>query len=159
MNIEEVIKTELENINKIYLYKEGFFWRAYERSAYRFTKYIRKFQMLKKYIKKVKMDVCYIGFPENMLRVILNAEQVKNSTFLKIKEETKWRICIEIIDASKIEPSQEFETYKQNYINPATKDEKWFIKQLRDYPVFKKTPLETVEFVATLQEKLRSIKP
>jgi hypothetical protein len=75
MTISEILKIEETNTAQIYLIKEGFFWRAYERSAYRFVKYIRNFQVIKKHIKKVNQEVCYIGFPENMLEVIISTVQ------------------------------------------------------------------------------------
>lgn len=150
MKITEIIKIEESNTEKIYLFKEGFFWRAYERSAYRFVKYIRNFQVIKKHIKKVNQEICYIGFPENMLEVILS-NQIRMGR-MRVLEKTKARVSIQI---NKAETKEEFENWKASIIIPALNDEKWVIQKIKEYPVFAKTPLETVQFVAEIQERLK----
>lgn len=45
--IKERVEREQSNIDKIYLYREGIFYRAYERSAY-------------------GRDIVYLGFPEKV---------------------------------------------------------------------------------------------
>jgi len=151
MVVKEILKIEETNTDKIYLIKEGFFWRAYERSVYRFVKYVRKFQVIKKHIKKVGMDICYIGFPENMLEVILSLSPAQSEK-LKITERSKEKVILSVID--KDDDNAQFENWKESIIISAPKDEKWFIQKIKEYPVFYKTPLETVQFVAELQTQI-----
>ena len=49
---------ELEKDNKqLILHKEGLFIKAYERSAYLFTKHIKEYKLTKKFYKNVKQEV------------------------------------------------------------------------------------------------------
>lgn len=82
MKIEEIIELEKNNNRSIYLVREGFFYRAYEISAYRFVKYIKKFKVIKKKIRKVDINICFIGFPVEIIEDVLKI--VKQSYGLKI---------------------------------------------------------------------------
>jgi len=70
MKIEEILKTE--DYQNIYLHKEGLFWRSYEYSAYVFVKNVKKYNVKKKFVKKVDNDIVFIGFPDSTLANILN---------------------------------------------------------------------------------------
>ncbi len=47
MKIFDIVKKEKDNSNIVLLHKEGLFWRAYERSAFLFVKYIKEYQVIK----------------------------------------------------------------------------------------------------------------
>ena len=81
MKISYILQIENKNKCSVFLYKEGLFWRAYERSAFLFIKNIKEYQTTKKYYKNVKSEVVYLGFPHNILSQIL--EIVKNKTINK----------------------------------------------------------------------------
>ena len=72
MKVQEILKIEKDNRASIFLFKEGFFWRAYERSAFRFVKKnIQGYSVIKRYIKYVKQDVVFIGFPlDNIDKIV-----------------------------------------------------------------------------------------
>jgi hypothetical protein len=61
MKIIELIKLEESN-SGILLHKEGIFWRAYERSAYRFVNHLTAYRVQLRYYKNIKQDVVYIGY-------------------------------------------------------------------------------------------------
>jgi len=64
MGISNIL--ELEQVNtQILLHKEGLFLRAYEHSAYLFVKYIKAYNLTKKFYKNVKQEVVYLGFPQS----------------------------------------------------------------------------------------------
>ena len=71
MRIAEIQDIEKINSESIHLFKEGIFWRAYEKSAWRFVKNIKQYRALKKYVKAVTQDMVYLGFPENILEEII----------------------------------------------------------------------------------------
>lgn len=50
--------------DKLLLYSEGMFWKAYQEAAYLFVKYVRNYQVNSNYIKKVQTDVYSLGFPK-----------------------------------------------------------------------------------------------
>ncbi len=73
MKIIDILKIENNNKNSIFLIKEGIFWRSYEYSAWRFIMNIKDYQVLKKYVKTVKQDIVYLGFPDSILEQILKS--------------------------------------------------------------------------------------
>ena len=64
MTFHEIISREFQNEDSIYLYREGMFMKAYERSAFFAHTLIHKFKLSMRYIKTVNMDVISLGFPE-----------------------------------------------------------------------------------------------
>ena len=72
MTFREIIEREDQNVDSIWLYREGMFMKAYERSAFFVHTLIHKFKLSKRYIKTVNMDVISLGFPEQTLPKWLN---------------------------------------------------------------------------------------
>lgn len=76
MKIEEILTLESVNEDSIFLFKEGIFLRAYERSAMRFTEYVAGFKVFKKHYKIVNADVCYLGFPYANYKILLEKHHI-----------------------------------------------------------------------------------
>lgn len=72
MTFREIIEREEQNTNSIWLYREGMFMKAYERSAFFAHTLIHEFKLSKRYIKTVNMDVISLGFPEQTVPKWLN---------------------------------------------------------------------------------------
>lgn len=72
MTFKEIISREESNEDSIYLYREGMFMKAYERSAFFAHTLIHEFKLSKRYIKTVNMDVISLGFPEQTVPKWLN---------------------------------------------------------------------------------------
>lgn len=72
MTFKEIIIREDANQDCIWLYREGIFMKAYERSAFFMHTYIKDFKLSKRYVKSVNMDVVSMGFPENSVPKWLN---------------------------------------------------------------------------------------
>jgi peptidoglycan hydrolase CwlO-like protein len=77
MTVKEILEIENANTGGINLFKEGIFWRVYEKSAWRFVKNIREYRVFKKYVKAVKQDIAYLVFPESALSEILTTVETK----------------------------------------------------------------------------------
>ena len=86
MKIKEILALEKENQNQIILLKEGIFWRAYNMSAFLFTKNIEEYKVTKKYRKVVNAEIVYLGFPHTVLEKILEKAKIN---FTVILEEEK----------------------------------------------------------------------
>jgi len=84
MKISEIIKLEDANDNGIILFKEGMFWRAYERSAFRFSNLIKDYQVLVRYYKNVDRKMAYLGFPSEKLPNVIAHCKIKG---WKVKED------------------------------------------------------------------------
>ena len=72
MTFREIIDREDQNTDSIWLYREGMFMKAYERSAFFAHTLIHEFKLSKRYIKTVNMDVISLGFPEQTIPKWLN---------------------------------------------------------------------------------------
>lgn len=64
MTSQDFIRAEAENTDRIILYKEGLFWKAYERSAYILCTQVRPFKPTKKSLKSLGGGhIVSVGFP------------------------------------------------------------------------------------------------
>jgi len=72
MTFKEIIERESCNEDSIWLYREGMFVKAYERSAFFAHTLIHEFKLSRRYIKTVNMDVISLGFPEQTIPKWLN---------------------------------------------------------------------------------------
>lgn len=59
MSIFEILKKEATNIGAIILFKDGVFWRAYERAAFLDTTHVKPYQITKRYFKNVGCEVVF----------------------------------------------------------------------------------------------------
>jgi hypothetical protein len=157
MKILEIIQKEKTNVNKVFLIKEGIFWRAYEVSAMLFINNIKKFSLLKRYIKKIANNIVFIGFPNSSLDSILKIVVEKG-----YKIDTRSEKLIELAGFNEItnfnELKSEFVIKKDekdlNLANCSDKI-KIIINKVINYPVATQTPVETMNFVAEIQKELK----
>ncbi len=64
MTSRELIAAEANNVDRIALYREGLFWKAYERSAYALCTQVRPFKPTRKVLKALAGgDIVSVGFP------------------------------------------------------------------------------------------------
>jgi hypothetical protein len=167
MKIKDILKIEQNNKTSIFLIKEGFFWRAYERSAYHFVQNIKKFQITKIYVKKVKQEIIFLGFPDSILEQILKiVETIHVSSLHVIKKET-------IIEIQGFADTQGFEQWKEGIklkVNPvrdvacnvstshpcifALSNFNHIIEKIREYPIINKTPVQAFNFLAELKNEI-----
>lgn len=64
MTSQDFIRVEADNTDRIILYKEGLFWKAYERSAYILCMQVRPFKPTKKSLKSLDGgQIVSVGFP------------------------------------------------------------------------------------------------
>ena len=64
MTSKDFIRAEAENTDRITLYREGLFWKAYERSAFAVCSQVRAFKTTKKALKTLGGGhLVSIGFP------------------------------------------------------------------------------------------------
>lgn len=64
MTSRQLIAAEANNTDRIALYREGLFWKAYERSAYALCTQVRPFKPTRKVLKTLAGgDIVSVGFP------------------------------------------------------------------------------------------------
>jgi hypothetical protein len=84
--IKEIIAIEEENNSNIYLYSEGIFWKAYQRSAYMFLQHCRVNYMVKhRFVKSVLREVYSIGFPHSALPKLFKEDEIEYLDEKKIR--------------------------------------------------------------------------
>ncbi len=151
MNILTKVNNEAANTSHIYLYKEGIFYEAYERSAYAFSIFIKRFKLKRAYSKTVGSDVISLGFPisgiENML---VGREYTKDESD---------NICMtwnedETIVASAYE---EWRMQVKNECTPSTprlpkSHDVDVVTMIREFPIEIKSPIECILFLGELKK-------
>lgn len=166
MTIKEILAYESANFDSIVLYREGLFWRAYERSAYNFVKHIKAFLLTKKYIKKVQTEVVYLGFPDSSLSSILlyftgksieqTDKQIVCKYFIAMGDEfIEWKNNIHVkISAqnstlSVAEPLPGIPT-----TNNVDENARLVTDRILKFAVANKSPVECQQFIIELQNQL-----
>ena len=148
MKIEDNLKKEDQNKDKIYLYAEGIFWKAYERSAFLFFKNLKSYNVKTRFYKKVNRDVKYLGFPMSSLNKIIN----DNYTVNEIVPEKELSIS-GLVPVNMIE-YEEWCT-KQSVNNENTKSDcDDLMSRISHFPVLQKSPLECQNFIIQLQNEI-----
>jgi hypothetical protein len=112
MTKQEIINfEEVADGATITLVKEGLFWRAYEQSAYLFTKlFWPDLKVNGGFVKTVGKDLFYVGFPDTSLqgKVIDKIPEVPGSRLLTRSDNMIVIAGVPLIDG--------FEAWKQSYI-------------------------------------------
>lgn len=82
MTSRELIAAEAGNTDRIALYREGLFWKAYERSAYALCSQVRAFKPTRKILKSLGGgDIVSVGFPTRAAdRILAGLERVDVSS-------------------------------------------------------------------------------
>jgi len=60
MQTKDMLALESAGEGRIVLHKEGIFWRAYQYSAFLFSKHIRRLKVNTKFVKVVDAQIAYL---------------------------------------------------------------------------------------------------
>jgi len=87
--IAQILENERNNTDRIHLYREGLFLKAYQRSAFLFHTQVRAFHAVKKYYKAVECDVAMLGFPSDRVGEIFpgGVEKMADGHFVAVCSE------------------------------------------------------------------------
>lgn len=80
MTQKEILELEKGNLDRIFLFSEGMFWKAYERSAFNFVTNVKPFRPTRKNIAAAGCDVISIGFPMTGLAGLIPDERIVERT-------------------------------------------------------------------------------
>ena len=143
--------------NTVRLIKSGEFYRAYNHSAWLFQCCIAEHKVIRKYIKALKSDVYYIGFPEKSL---FNNIGERSST------KTEYGFDIRLSD-DEVPDASGFEAWKAtveteqaskgdfNSLPLAGADaEREVIRRLREFPLESRSMVDCAVFLAELRKLL-----
>ncbi len=88
MTSRELIAAEANNTDRIALYREGLFWKAYERSAYALCTQVRPFKPTRKILKTLAGgDIVSVGFPTHAAdRILAGLRRLDDSSLSCISD-------------------------------------------------------------------------
>lgn len=156
------LSQESKNTDRIYLYREGVFYKAYERSAYLFVKHIKPFMVKKRLVKSVRREVVSIGFPTNSLYNYFSKEQVREfengatvelDKKIDLVEFEQWRANIRLIEDIPQNPSGQMQQSSAAE-EPTPAAEKNIVMQIKMFPIEAKTPLDCMMFLSNIKKQL-----
>lgn len=159
-NLQEILKTESDNTDKIHFYREGVFYKAYEKSAYLFVTHVKPFMVKKLFVKSVNQEVVSIGFPTNSLRNYFAADKIREKdneaevpldVTVNLSDFESWRERV-VITPSK-EPSARINS-KTSIPVDASENERIIAIKIKTFPIEIKTPLECMVFLSELKKIL-----
>jgi len=136
--------------NKLYLFKEGMFYKLYNQNAMWFVQNEKPYKVTKKFLKTVNQDVYSIGFPQAVLS--LNKLQIN---LKPIKEETNY-LCYQVTQTIR---EQEFASWCNTTLTNQVKLQSKattqnIVQQLKHFDVANNTPMQALEFVVKLKAML-----
>lgn len=143
MTLIEKLDKQQQNNTKIYLFKEGVFYKAYNEGAFLLQEL--NYTTLVKHNKKTKTSYVSIGFPA--------------SVFEKLK--TKYHFSAQTIEEMYVSNPVVFDTQAYNTwcaamlqkykANNNSVDNSTIIDQLKQYPLATKTPMEVFMWLHELK--------
>ena len=138
MTIFEKI-TQSKDLQKVYLYKEGVFWIAYEQSAYLVSQ-VKALKPTKKFVKTIGQEVVSVGFPDTALANVLLSFRLISQSDTHVVAESSQAIELSAFEAWKSElPLRTAE----NVISELP-----ILKKLRIFSLADKTPIECMFFLS-----------
>lgn len=161
-SLSALLSRERANSGTLYFYREGVFYKAYEQSAYLFVKYVKPFQVKKRFVKSVKQEVVSIGFPTNSLYNYFSKEQVVEhdnearvelDKKIDVGEFERWRADIPLMEELPHRIAMNI-TQGNSALLTATAPEKQVAMQVRMFPIEAKTPLDCMLFLSEIKKQL-----
>lgn len=76
-SIPQILQIENDNYERIHLFREGLFLRAYQHSAFLFLNNVKDFKVVKKHYKAAGCEVVIIGFPSSLLESLFPKESIE----------------------------------------------------------------------------------
>lgn len=141
MTILDKVTLQQQDTTKIFLFKEGVFYKAYNEAAFLLKN--KNYKVAVKKIKSIENEVLSIGFPVSVFEK-LNDEFVfeffewyavyNTNTFFDNETYTDWHNKV----------------VKESFKTSKTETENYIVEQLKKYPLANKTPIEVFMWVATV---------
>ena len=162
------------NLSDIYLFVEGMFYRAYERSAWLCCRYVNEFKVTRRDMKNSDDSVVFIGFPVSSLSKFVPqgvaVEQSEGYALLHLPLENH----PELSDTAAADEA--FANWKNAVPNASTVAKKTSLQKdlkhmpdgeprrmseimlsIMAFPVEQKTPMECMMFVADIKQKIAKL--
>lgn len=140
---------------RIYLYREGIFWKAYQYSAYRVLQRQGGFRLKKKFVKTVSSEVISLGFPDITLERLFHKHELEyvnekvigiSCDDLDIQAYEQWFDTVSLTEPSKSERNQPEDT---PFNKPVA-----VLRRIKEFRIEESTPMECMNFLAPVRKDL-----
>lgn len=148
MTIQEKISLASES-GKVYFFKEGIFYKMYNKNAMWFVQKIKAYKIHVKYVKTISQNVYSIGFPIAIFDQFGSRLKEINT----VLQDTAENYMLYSVD-TKIEDGQ-YKTWCEQYIDNKKETNSHSLKdEIKNFDLANKTPMEALEFISKLQKEL-----
>lgn len=163
-SLKEIITEESSNTHYVYLYREGIFYKAYDRSAYAWSKYICSYEVKHRYIKSIGAEVLSIGFPVKSLESKLEGHQYE------INDERK--VVVKLGEKEIIDP-QSYERWREEicvaatnvvreneveYVDLDKRNNDDLLTEIISFPIETSSPIDCMMFLSELKRRYHNLK-
>ena len=151
MTFSEILALERDNHNQIILFREGIFWKAYEKSAFLICEHIRPFKTSKKCVKSLGSTcMIYIGFPEaTEEQLFRNLERAEDEGTRRVYN------CTFPFDEESFLQWKDDTPVKERKVNtPSCENASDIEERLRSFDLALATPMDCMMLVAELKKML-----
>ena len=144
MTILDKVTLQQQDTTKIFLFKEGVFYKAYNEGA--FLLQDRNYKVAVKKIKSVENEVLSIGFPISVLEKLKENRQIEEyDNYCSLQSNIVFSLLL-------------YEEWYQNQIANIKREDSKYLEEytlkdtIKNYPLANKTPIEVFIWVAKLQK-------
>lgn len=170
MTTKVIMELERENMNTIILFREGIFWKAYEKSAYAFHHQIQPYKLTKKHVPSINGELVSLGFPtgatDNILsgrkvlltedyKMILESEGIDNAQFETWKEQIPLMAPIvkdNVVREGVVTMTRT--TQQMGIQSPPPASMAKIVENIRLFNLESKTPVECMLFLMDIKKQL-----
>ena len=144
MTILDKVTLQKQDTTKIFVFKEGVFYKAYNEGAFLLKD--KNYKVAVKHIKSIENEVLSIGFPVSVF------EKLKDEFVFEFFE---WYAVYNtnIFFDKELYINWHNKVVKESFKTSKTETE-YIVEQLKKYPLANKTPMEVFMWVANLQKTL-----
>lgn len=155
MSIQTIIETEQTNEGLIYLYLEGSFWKAYEKSAFYFAQTIKEYKIKKRYVKAISTEIVSLGFPNSAIDAIKKGQEVTESSEKRLVIKITKEFCESDFSnwKSRIEFNSGLSSDREKILH---REEDEILRAIKEYTLETKTPMESMFFLSELKKRILS---
>ena len=144
MTILEKVTLQQQDTTKIFLFKEGLFYKAYNEGAFLLKD--KNYKITVKQIKSIENEVLSIGFPISVLEKLKeNRQPEEYDNYCSLQSNIVFSLLL-------------YEEWYQNQIANIKREDSKYLEEytlkdtIKNYPLANKTPIEDFIWVAKLQK-------
>ena len=144
MTILDKVTLQRQDTTKIFIFKEGVFYKAYNEGAFLLKD--KNYKVAIKHIKSIENEVLSIGFPISVLEKLKeNRQSEEYDNYCSLQSNIVFSLLL-------------YEEWYQNQIANIKREDSKYLEEytlkdtIKNYPLANKTPIEVFIWVAKLQK-------